>query len=201
VRRGSAGVEGGADAGDPAVFDGSSLRRPRAARPSCAIDPWRRCQQRNLSLASLSPRPSATSTNARRRRGCARLTRRLSRMRRLVMRRSDATFWRLANARSTALTSPMYARNSLSVFSRAEVARTSARSLPGSPFWPFTHRHLMQCLRAASWSTRHRSLFLTGFLSAVVQRKRTGEGRNRQALRQPARPPPTLRQPTPPNGP
>ena len=49
------------------------------------------------------------------------------------------------------------------------LARTSARSLPGSPLWPFTHRHLMRCLRAASSSARHGSLFLTGFLSAVVQ--------------------------------
>jgi hypothetical protein len=62
----------------------------------------------------------------------------------------------------------MFARV-LSVLTAPRLARASARTLPGSPLWPFTHRYVIRCLRAASSRARHRSLFLTGLLSGVVQ--------------------------------
>ena len=75
----------------------------------------------------------------------------LSRMRRLVTRLPDGTFWRLGqgkiNGSDIADVRPMI-RYPCSAAPR--LARTSARSLPGSPLWPFTHRHLMRCLRATT---------------------------------------------------
>ena len=49
------------------------------------------------------------------------------------------------------------------------LASSSARSLPSWPAWPFTHSHSISCCAASSSSSRQRSAFLTGFLSAVRQ--------------------------------
>jgi mannose-6-phosphate isomerase-like protein (cupin superfamily) len=48
-------------------------------------------------------------------------------------------------------------------------ASSSARSLPGSPAWPFTHFQSISCGPIAAVSRRHRSSFLTGFLAEVSQ--------------------------------
>ena len=48
-------------------------------------------------------------------------------------------------------------------------ASSSARSLNSSPAWPLTQSHWTSWRAAAASSRRHRSSFLTGFLSAVRQ--------------------------------
>src|SRR5690349_16336944 len=49
------------------------------------------------------------------------------------------------------------------------LASASARSFPGLPSCPLTHRQSMRWRRAASSSARQRSTFLTACLSAVFQ--------------------------------
>src|SRR5438445_1349486 len=56
--------------------------------------------------------------------------------------------------------------------STPRLASASARSFSGCPACPFTQCHAMRCSLARRSSSRHRSKFFTGFLSAVRQPRR-----------------------------